>query len=134
MLNDWMPSFAYCPAIVLTQLSSVTHRGGRTRGLESFGTTRSRSLRSHCPSVSERTRPHGNSAVSLPSLSRLERALCGFFPDDELAWWAEQITNWQKQGLTVFAYFNNDVNAYAVVNAKTLKAMVAQLALTEKIS
>jgi len=58
----------------------------------------------------------------------------GFFPDDELAWWAEQITNWQKQGLTVFAYFNNDVNAYAVVNAKTLKAMVAQLALTEKIS
>ncbi|MFA0734426.1 MAG: hypothetical protein OGMRLDGQ_000926, partial [Candidatus Fervidibacter sp.] len=43
----------------------------------------------------------------------------GFFPDDELAWWAEQIANWQKQGLTVFAYFNNDVNAYAVINAKT---------------
>jgi uncharacterized protein YecE (DUF72 family) len=56
----------------------------------------------------------------------------GFFPDDELAWWAEQIANWQKQGLTVFAYFNNDVNAYAVINAKTLKAMVAQLTSTEK--
>ena len=50
----------------------------------------------------------------------------GFFPDDELAWWAEQIANWQKQGLTVFAYFNNDVNAYAVVNAETLKMLVAQ--------
>jgi uncharacterized protein YecE (DUF72 family) len=43
-----------------------------------------------------------------------------------LAWWAEQIANWQKQGLTVFAYFNNDVNAYAVINAKTLKALLAQ--------
>jgi len=28
--------------------------------------------------------------------------------------------------LTVFAYFNNDVNAYAVVNAETLKMLVAQ--------
>jgi uncharacterized protein YecE (DUF72 family) len=56
----------------------------------------------------------------------------GFFPDDELAWWAEQIVNWQKQGLTIFACFNNDVNAYAVVNAKTLKAMVARLTSTEK--
>ena len=56
----------------------------------------------------------------------------GFFPDDELAWWAEQIANWQKQGLTIFTYFNNDVSAYAVINAKTLKAMVARLTSTEK--
>lgn len=47
----------------------------------------------------------------------------GSFPDDELSWWAERICIWQRQGLTVFAYFNNDVNAHAISNAKTLKQM-----------
>ncbi len=45
----------------------------------------------------------------------------GCFPDEELEWWAEKIRQWQKQGLKVFAYFNNDVNAYAVQNAMALK-------------
>lgn len=48
----------------------------------------------------------------------------GCFPDEELAWWAERIRQWQKQGLTVFAYFNNDANAYAVSNALTLKRLM----------
>ncbi len=48
----------------------------------------------------------------------------GCFPDEELEWWAEKIRMWRKQGLTVFAYFNNDVNAYAVQNAMTLKKLV----------
>lgn len=48
----------------------------------------------------------------------------GCFPDEELKWWAEKIRFWQKQGLTVFAYFNNDVNAYAVQNALTLKKLL----------
>lgn len=50
----------------------------------------------------------------------------GCFPDDELAWWSERIVEWRRQGLTIFAYFNNDVNAYAVINAQTLRKMVAQ--------
>lgn len=48
----------------------------------------------------------------------------GCFPDDELSWWAERIKEWRRQGLTVFAYFNNDVNAYAVQNAQTLKRLM----------
>ncbi len=48
----------------------------------------------------------------------------GCFPDEELAWWAERICRWHQQGFTVFAYFNNDVNAYAVRNAQRLKEFV----------
>lgn len=48
----------------------------------------------------------------------------GFFPDEELDWWAEKIQTWQKQGLTVFAYFNNDAEAYAVQNALTLRKLL----------
>ncbi|MCX7968561.1 MAG: DUF72 domain-containing protein [Armatimonadetes bacterium] len=48
----------------------------------------------------------------------------GCFPDEELEWWAEKIRTWRKQGLTVFAYFNNDINAYAVQNAMSLKKLV----------
>jgi len=36
----------------------------------------------------------------------------------ELAEWAEKIKNWQKKGLDVYAYFNNDAMGYAVENAK----------------
>ncbi|MGQ9463158.1 MAG: DUF72 domain-containing protein [Candidatus Fervidibacter sp.] len=48
----------------------------------------------------------------------------GFFPDEELAWWAEKVKGWQTQGLTVFAYFNNDINAFAVQNAQMLKQLL----------
>jgi uncharacterized protein YecE (DUF72 family) len=50
----------------------------------------------------------------------------GCFPDDELVWWAERIAAWHRAGLTVFAYFNNDADAFAVQNACQLRAMVAQ--------
>lgn len=50
----------------------------------------------------------------------------GCFPDKELEWWAEKVREWQKQGLTVFAYFNNDVNAYAVQNALTFKSFLGK--------
>jgi len=45
----------------------------------------------------------------------------GCFPDEEIEWWAEKIRMWLKLGLTVYAYFNNDANAYAVQNAMSLK-------------
>lgn len=50
----------------------------------------------------------------------------GCFPDEELEWWVEKIVGWQKQGLSVFAYFNNDVNAFAVQNAMRLRELVRQ--------
>ncbi len=51
----------------------------------------------------------------------------GCFPDEELEWWGEKIRAWRARGLKVFAYFNNDVNAYAVQNATTLKRLVGEL-------
>jgi len=38
----------------------------------------------------------------------------------ELESWAKKIKNWQKQGLDVYAYFNNDALGYAIENAKKL--------------
>jgi uncharacterized protein YecE (DUF72 family) len=37
---------------------------------------------------------------------------------------AQKIKKWQKKGLDVYAYFNNDAMGYAVENAKTLKEML----------
>jgi len=42
------------------------------------------------------------------------------YTEKELKNWAEKIKNWQKQGLDVYAYFNNDALGYAVENAKKL--------------
>jgi uncharacterized protein YecE (DUF72 family) len=44
----------------------------------------------------------------------------GCYPIDELEWWAKQIQKMMDRGISVFVYFNNDVNAYAVRNAKEL--------------
>lgn len=41
----------------------------------------------------------------------------------ELKSWAIKIKKWQKQGLDVYVYFNNDARGYAVKNAKTLIRM-----------
>jgi len=46
------------------------------------------------------------------------------YTEKELKTWAEKIKNWQKQGLDVYAYFNNDALGYAVENAKTLERLV----------
>lgn len=44
----------------------------------------------------------------------------GSYSDDSLAWWADRVREWERQGTEVFAYFNNDANANAVRNARTL--------------
>lgn len=44
---------------------------------------------------------------------------------EELREWAEKIKKWQKNGLDVYAYFNNDAQGYAVRNAKELKELVS---------
>lgn len=53
-----------------------------------------------------------------------ERLYGGSYSDDDLAWWAERIREWEHSGHDVYAYFNNDGEAHAVFNARTLKRML----------
>ncbi len=50
----------------------------------------------------------------------------GNYPDEALENWAEWIKDHEKQVRSAYAYFNNDFNAYAVYNAKTLRAILTQ--------
>lgn len=50
----------------------------------------------------------------------------GSYPDESLAWWADRIREWERQGKDVFAYFNNDGDANAVRNAATLRGLLGQ--------
>lgn len=45
----------------------------------------------------------------------------GSYSDDDLAWWAERIREWEAQGRDTYAYFNNDGDGNAVRNAGTLR-------------
>jgi uncharacterized protein YecE (DUF72 family) len=49
----------------------------------------------------------------------------GSYSDADLMWWAGRITEWTAAGHDVFAYFNNDGQANAVRNARTLRAQLA---------
>jgi len=49
----------------------------------------------------------------------------GSYSDDDLAWWAARIREWEQAGHEVYAYFNNDGEANAVRNARTLKRLLA---------
>jgi uncharacterized protein YecE (DUF72 family) len=40
--------------------------------------------------------------------------------------WANRINHWHDESKEVFAYFNNDPEAQAVVNAKQLREMIAE--------
>jgi len=55
------------------------------------------------------------------------RAEGGNYGDDELAEWAAQIDEWRRR-VDVFAYFNNDWNAFAVANALGLGELLDGLA------
>ncbi|RIK41890.1 MAG: DUF72 domain-containing protein [Chloroflexi bacterium] len=48
----------------------------------------------------------------------------GNYPQETLEVWATRIADWQRQGLDIFVYFNNDIGGYAVQNAQTLKSLV----------
>lgn len=48
----------------------------------------------------------------------------GSYDDAALQGQAERIRNWQARGLDVYAYFDNDQNAYAVADAKRLADLV----------
>ncbi len=48
----------------------------------------------------------------------------GSYSDDDLAWWADRIREWESVGHRVLAYFNNDGGGDAVRNARTLRRML----------
>lgn len=48
----------------------------------------------------------------------------GRYSKKELSRWADLIRLYMKGGLDVYAYFNNDAEGYAVINAKELREMV----------
>jgi uncharacterized protein YecE (DUF72 family) len=50
----------------------------------------------------------------------------GRYPDDALLGWTDWLVGEAKAGRTVWCYFNNDIDAHAIHDAQTLKAMVAQ--------
>jgi uncharacterized protein YecE (DUF72 family) len=49
----------------------------------------------------------------------------GSYPDDDLAWWADRIREWEGQGREVYAYFNNDGEGHAVRNAWRLRELLS---------
>ena len=53
-----------------------------------------------------------------------EHLYAGSYRHDDLAWWADRITEWERTGLEVFAYYNNDGDGHAVRNANTLASLV----------
>ena len=49
----------------------------------------------------------------------------GNYSPAELAQWARRIARWRRRGTTVYAYFNNDWEAFAPRNAQRLRALLA---------
>ena len=47
----------------------------------------------------------------------------GSYSDDDLAWWADRLLEWDRAGKDVFTYFNNDGQGHAVRNALALRHM-----------
>ncbi len=49
----------------------------------------------------------------------------GFYSNADLNWWADRILEWDRDGLDVYVYFNNDDDGNAVQNARTLRNVLA---------
>jgi uncharacterized protein YecE (DUF72 family) len=52
-----------------------------------------------------------------------EHLYAGSYPDGDLRWWADRISEWDGSGHDVYVYFNNDGHANAVRDARALRAM-----------
>ncbi|HVQ09647.1 MAG TPA: DUF72 domain-containing protein [Allosphingosinicella sp.] len=52
----------------------------------------------------------------------------GRYSDEQLRGWADWMVAQAGSGRSVWAYFNNDIDAHAIHDARTLKAMVARAA------
>ena len=49
----------------------------------------------------------------------------GSYSNDDLAWWADRVREWEAQGRSVYAYFNNDGGGNAVRDALALRGLMA---------
>jgi len=54
-----------------------------------------------------------------------ESLYAGSYSTEDLEWWADRMREWERQGRTVYGYFNNDGGGNAVRNALALRAMVS---------
>jgi len=52
------------------------------------------------------------------------RTYASSYSNPELAYWAERIAQWNKQGKDVHVYFDNDAECAAPFNALALQAML----------
>jgi uncharacterized protein YecE (DUF72 family) len=52
------------------------------------------------------------------------------YSDGQLSAWSRRIQAWLAQGLSVYAYFNNDFHGHALANARTLECLVGALRST----
>jgi uncharacterized protein YecE (DUF72 family) len=50
----------------------------------------------------------------------------GSYTETQLEEWAEQCRNWQREGLDVFVFFDNDEQGYAAFNAQSLKNLLVK--------
>lgn len=48
----------------------------------------------------------------------------GCYSDDELRRWADRTARWDRDGMDVWVYFNNDLGGHAVRNALTLQELL----------
>jgi uncharacterized protein YecE (DUF72 family) len=51
----------------------------------------------------------------------------GRYSDEGLLNWADWMVGQAREGLPVWAYFNNDIDAHAIHDAQTLKSMIRQM-------
>ncbi len=61
-----------------------------------------------------------------------EERYSGNYPDDTLRTWAGRLRDWHAEGLDVFAYFNNDIQGFAVQNARTLRGLTTAMVMTRR--
>ena len=50
----------------------------------------------------------------------------GSYSDTDLGWWADRLREWEQMGIDIFVYFNNDGDANAVRNGRTLRRILGQ--------
>lgn len=55
-------------------------------------------------------------------------AYCGSYSQSALGAWAERLAGWAADGRDVYLFFDNDQSGYAVANAASLQAMLADRA------
>jgi uncharacterized protein YecE (DUF72 family) len=78
--------------------------------------------RAHLPCVLRATTDFAYVRLHGPDHDHL---YAGSYSHADLSWWADRTREWDRAGKDVFVYFNNDADANAVRNARTLQAMLA---------